>query len=251
MKKVSNDKLKFYFTEEDDPLSLTRTNWYSDFLINTLQLDKSRVKKIKILDVGCGNGKLLYNLSASGFENINGCDYSALSENKSKGMKDYKVIDLNKQSLIDVYKKGSFDITCCTEVLEHLFDPEGTLNQIIDLTKKNGYILITVPLDLNILARIKILLGQNIHDTFKVGTHIKYFKPKAVIKKMEEHKLKIIQIKYLGLGYGLLDQKLPYISSLLARMKPSLFSSDMVLTLKKIAIYDRLDTFSMLIIYVL
>lgn len=141
-KKVKNDKLKSYFTEEDDQLSLVRTDWFSDFLAENLSINTVRKNTFKILDVGCGNGKLLYNLKRIGFIDIYGCDYSTLSKEKSQSMRAYRSINLNTESLRDIYDKRSFDLVCCTEVLEHLFDPEKTLVELIDLTKKDAYLFI-------------------------------------------------------------------------------------------------------------
>lgn len=228
---LDNDKLKLYFNEEGDQLSLVRTNWFSDFIVQSLNNDAFS-GSAKVLDVGCGNGKLLNNLKHAGFANIYGCDYSAVSGKLNKSLKGYRKIDLNRESLTQIYKRESFDLVCCTEVLEHLFDPEKTIVEIIDLVKKNGYILITVPLDFNLVARIQYLFGQNPSDPFNVGTHIKFFKPNVILDKLNQYKLEIIKIKYLGIGYGILDQKIPFLSAL-AGVLPSLFSSDMMILLKK------------------
>jgi len=233
MKKRNEDKLKLYFTEESDQLASIRTNWFSDFILQNINVNEQHAKDKKILDVGCGNGKLLYNLKKRGFQHVYGCDYSHVSKKMSNAMKGYQTIDLNRDSLTSLYGKESFDLVCCTEVLEHLFDPERTIIEMIEITKRNGYIFISVPLDINILARIKYLFGQGISAPFSVGTHIKFFKPHMILDKLRQHELEIVKLKYLGLGYGVLDQKIQSITGILARTMPSLFSSDMMILLKK------------------
>jgi len=55
--------------------------------------------------------------------------------------------------MIDVFAKGtaipfknsSFDFVLCTEVMEHISEPEHLLKEVYRILKKNGKLLITVP----------------------------------------------------------------------------------------------------------
>lgn len=232
MKKVKEKNLESYFTESEDQLSLTRHKWFIRFLTDNLH--KYNFKNSNILDVGCGNGNLLLAFQELGAKQLYGIDYSDLSQKKINHTIHYTKVDLNTQSpLHKVYKNKQFDIIACTETLEHLFDPENVLNYIIQQTKTGGYILITVPLDTNIATRIRMLFGQNIHDPFCVGSHIKFFKAKGFLDILKQKRnIHIIAKEFLGLGYGTYDARMP-IFKFLAVSYPSLFASDMMILLRK------------------
>lgn len=120
---------------------------YDRILIN--ELFSTVIKKnlnnneFSYLDVGCGTG-VLVNLLREEFKSsdIFGCDFS---EEKIKTCiqyyksENYFVHDISTQ----ISKK--YEYISCTEVLEHLENPEIALKNLINATCKNGMLFITVP----------------------------------------------------------------------------------------------------------
>jgi SAM-dependent methyltransferase len=62
-------------------------------------------KKINILDIGCGNGVLLYKLSKKQFENLYGIDYSIQSINLAKEIIEIKEKKHNKKFKINFFQE--------------------------------------------------------------------------------------------------------------------------------------------------
>ena len=101
------------------------------------------LKAISILDVGCGEGITLKKLEEKriGKNNV-GIDFS--KDAISIGKKVYPKLSLFLGDVYQMqYKDNSFDLSLCTEVLEHLEDPVKAVAEIKRVTGK--YIIFSVP----------------------------------------------------------------------------------------------------------
>ncbi len=98
----------------------------------------NRTLKGKVLDVGCGIGDFL------AFRGVNtvGIDINPLNVNycKSNGQEAY-LIEGNTYP----FTEQSFDSVILDNVLEHLVEPEFTINEISRVLKSNGVLVIGVP----------------------------------------------------------------------------------------------------------
>lgn len=96
--------------------------------------------RLRILDVGCGTGANLEMLAQYG--EAEGVDVSddALEFCKQKGLKAQKGL---AETL--PYEDDTFDVTTALDVIEHLDDDIGGLNEMYRVTKRGGYSLIFVP----------------------------------------------------------------------------------------------------------
>ncbi|RJQ38221.1 class I SAM-dependent methyltransferase [Candidatus Microgenomates bacterium] len=114
----------------------------NNFYHNLIKLMET-IKPESILDAGCGEGftlnKLFEHKIGKKLEGIDGSEIAV-----SIGKKMFPNLTLKKG---DIYKlpfnENSFDLVICTEVLEHLENPEKALNEIIRVSKKN--IIVSVP----------------------------------------------------------------------------------------------------------
>jgi len=95
----------------------------------------------KILDVGCGHGKLLKTLSASGFNNLFGVD--PFIENDITYNFDNKNIYIYKNEFTNINEK--FDIIMFNHSLEHIYDQDKTMEHIYSLLNDNGICIICIP----------------------------------------------------------------------------------------------------------
>lgn len=96
---------------------------------------------LNILDIGCGTGMLLSELSRFG-EPI-GLDFSplALAFCRKRGIK-----DLMRASVDDLpIKNNSIDIITAFDLIEHIEDDKKLCNSIFDICKNDGYFILTVP----------------------------------------------------------------------------------------------------------
>ena len=97
-------------------------------------------RKLRILDIGCGTGKLLQELSASG--SVWGVDSStqAIAFCRRRGIK-----QVYQQQLPRLQLKQKFDVITCLDVLEHVADDTAALQVINQLLKPHGRLILTVP----------------------------------------------------------------------------------------------------------
>ncbi|GIW61692.1 MAG: hypothetical protein KatS3mg089_0544 [Patescibacteria group bacterium] len=96
-----------------------------------------------ILDVGCGEGFTLEILRKAGIgKKLEGVDY--LDRAIKLGKKEHPRLVLKQGTIYDLkYKDETFDVVICTEVLEHLDNPEKGLEELVRVTKK--YCVLSVP----------------------------------------------------------------------------------------------------------
>ena len=91
-----------------------------------------------ILDVGCGNGRLLNRMQRSGFNNLMGVD-PFIKENVfyQNGVK------ILKKEIVEL--EGQFDLIMCHDSFEHMPNPLDVLKKFHELLKPNKYVLIKIP----------------------------------------------------------------------------------------------------------
>jgi len=103
-------------------------------LLRNLPIDKSS----KILDVGCGDGALLYDLKEIGFVNLLGIDPYI-----EKDLQHKNGLNILKKNIFDLYEK--FDLIMFHHSFEHIKEQFETLNKVKELLNPEGVLLICVP----------------------------------------------------------------------------------------------------------
>ncbi len=167
----------------------------------------TKPKNKLILDLGCGGGGLTGQLAKDNI--VIGVDLLLpnLINAKKKGL-----IPVNSDlSLKLPFKPNSFDIIICLHVIEHLRDPERFLIRVRDLLKKDGFLLVAVPNEFDLLQRIKILFGKSgiIHWTHNGLAnpsnyfHIRFFKLKEFKELCNNAGFSIISEQYIAFYNGL------------------------------------------------
>jgi len=102
----------------------------------------------KVLDIGCGKCELKKYLNEA-------VEYIGID--LSKTQKCVIKHNLNKGTL--PFRSGEFDYVICSEVLEHLFEPQKILKEIARCLKVDGAAIISLPNEHNFWLRIKFFLG--------------------------------------------------------------------------------------------
>ena len=100
------------------------------------------------LDVGAREGNQTRWLQGRG--------YSVESIDVEPGFPECKVVNVDEGL---PYEDDSFDLIWCSEVIEHLKDPEAALNEFRRVTKSGGDIILTTPNSYALLFRAIALFG--------------------------------------------------------------------------------------------
>ena len=137
-------------------------------------------KRLKILDIGCGSGLNTKKLLKDDHEII-GVDISpeAIKKYKKKKLRGY-VADVTKGL---PFKKKSFDLILCSEVIEHVVDTDVFLNEINRVLNKGGQLLLSTPNSTFWAYRVFSLLGKTLTEVQHPG-HVRFFSKKSLIKSM-------------------------------------------------------------------
>ena len=162
-------------------------------------------QKLRILDLGCGNGSLSHAIAQQGYEVVG-------VENSEQG------VTIARNSFPDCYfiqssiydlpyldLQNSFDIVIAVEVIEHLLYPKELAKAARKCLKPNGRLIITTPYH-GYLKNLILALSGKMDDHFTAlwdGGHIKFFSVKTLSSLLEEEGYTSIDFKFAG--------RLPYI----------------------------------------
>lgn len=104
----------------------------------------STEKTFRILDIGCGGGRLLKEFANTQNLEIYGVDIStkALRIAKKNGYKTSQC-DIEKESIS--YRSNFFDIVVINDLIEHIVDPDHLLKEVRRILKIDGILVINVP----------------------------------------------------------------------------------------------------------
>lgn len=147
----------------------TTQNPISKFFLdnfNIVLLDEIRqLKPTSILDAGCGEGFTLNKLKEAKIgKTLEGIEYVDAAIRLGKKL--HPKITIKKGTIYKLpYKANSFDVVLCTEVLEHLEDPEKALVELKRVAKK--YLVLSVPNE-PLFTIQRVLRGKNV---WKLGAH--------------------------------------------------------------------------------
>jgi ubiquinone/menaquinone biosynthesis C-methylase UbiE len=161
-------------------------NYTNSITVKTIL--KYSPKPSLILDVGCGEGRLLKDIAKSK-RSVIGIDPSRVLLNDAKHL----LSKLNKNCYVDLilavgeylpFRSGSFDAILCAATLEHLISPMKFLKEAKECLKKGGVICIKQGYE----KRVK---KPQID-------HMRSFTYQEIIKLLDDSNLTIIHIKQIG-----------------------------------------------------
>ncbi|MEO7214179.1 class I SAM-dependent methyltransferase [Mucilaginibacter sp.] len=171
-------------------------------LLKMLEKNKNQC----ILDLGCGNGYLVNHLLSLGY-NVYGTDASekgiAIANKINPGR--FFVQDLSTGKLPPELQKFSFDTIISTEVIEHLYDPEGFIDFCKQALSKNGELIISTPYHgylKNLVLSLTNKWDQHLNPVWH-GGHIKMWSKRTLSNLLEIKGFTVTQFEGCG--------RMPYI----------------------------------------
>jgi len=156
---------------------------------------RDKVNRLKLLDIGCGNGSFIYKARELGFD-VYGIDIDSKSIQAAKeklGLKN--VYNMNFDEFVEYAKKEGlkFDVITFFQVLEHQTDPKGFIQKVKELLKLGGKVVGAVPNRNRLFAEFS-RSGRN--NDFPPH-HFMWFNKKALenIFLVNSFKVKVSEIK--------------------------------------------------------
>jgi ubiquinone/menaquinone biosynthesis C-methylase UbiE len=154
---------------------------------------------IRILDVGCATGRLLYKLAKHGYTNLSGVDLAPrIIEVARKKLSNFKVnLDLKTADSEDdlPWPNNSLDIITLTGVIHHFYRLNDALKEAYRVLDKQGKLII---LDLC----FPIIIRQIINSWLCLFPHdgdFRFYTPKRIDKTLTEIGLKNTRYRRIGI----------------------------------------------------
>lgn len=153
------------------------------------------LKVNSILDAGCGEGFTMNKIQKEKIcKKIEGIEYS--KQAVDLGKKIYPDLEIKQESIYNLsYKNNSFDLVICTEVLEHLENPQKALQEMLRVSKK--YLLISVPNE-PLFMLSNFIRGKNISRLGNDIGHINHWNILSFKKFLNDNgiKIKLMKLPY-------------------------------------------------------
>ena len=113
--------------------------------------------RLDVLEVGCGGGHVLGMFPSA---RLTGIDISEVQLNVARrNLAGYEVQFIKGEVDKLGLSAASFDRVICTEVLEHVVDPDVVLEAIAKILRPSGFAILTVPND-PLILRVKGLIRR-------------------------------------------------------------------------------------------
>ena len=169
---------------------------------------KTPLKNLKILDIGCGGGLISEPMTRLGAD-ITAIDASSKNINIAKAhakKSNLSITYLNTEPE-SLRSKNKFDIILNLEVVEHVENLDLYLKSCFDLLKPKG-IMFTATLNRTLTSYIKAIVGaEYVLRWLPIGTHDwnKFIKPEELEKKLSDLNFSITNLT--GLSFSPLFQE--------------------------------------------
>lgn len=156
-----------------------------------IELFKKINKDIKdVLEIGCSWGRYLKELRDSGGFNVQGVEIS--KEMAQKGREQFG-LDIKTGELTDFnFPYESFDLIVMNHVLEHLYNPKDTLQEIFKILRPGGILMIKTP---NFTSLEKKIFGKY-WIIYEAPRHLFLFSADSLKNFMEKFGFKQVKLIY-------------------------------------------------------
>lgn len=167
-------------------------------ILSATQLDNST--RLKVLDLGCGNGSLSHWLAQQGYEVV-GVESSI--SGIAWARQQFPNCHFIQASIYDLpYAElgNSFDVVLSAEVIEHLLYPRELVRAAKQCLKPDGRLILTTPYHgyfKNLLLALMGKLDQHLNPLWD-GGHIKFFSVATLQKLLISEGYHDLQFSFAG-----------------------------------------------------
>lgn len=181
-----------YYNEKSSNYGMSHTRLRR---IMELVGDRSR---LRILDVGCGNGRMGQRIKEKGHY-VAGVEISETAAEQARSALDQVYSFDIERPWPEELQQGDFDLVLLPEILEHVFDPVRVLGSVRGALKPNGDIVITTPNFMTWTNRLRFLVGAFRYQEqgmFDFG-HIRWFTYRYLREVLDRAGFRLTQERHI------------------------------------------------------
>lgn len=157
-------------------------------------------QKLKVLDLGCGNGSLSQYIAQVGYDVVGVEDSASGIELAAQNHPDCHFIHASLYDLPYTQLENAFDVVLAVEVIEHLVYPRELLRAAKRCLKPEGKLILTTPYH-GYLKNLLLALSGKMDQHFTAlwdGGHIKFFSVATLSQLLKEEGFDSIHFKFAG-----------------------------------------------------
>jgi len=186
----------------------THIHFYDVEIPNLLKkaIELKNTEEFNIVDLGCGDGRLLYSLQANNLlknsKKIVGIDKSPIRIEKFKKILPQSDSIISDVCSLDLIEKESFDIIISSQVIEHVSDDNQMLKEIWRLLQTDGIAYISSVIKKRYGFYIYRVNGKIRLDP----THVREYSSEVEFSNLiKKNKFKILDIETKPIRYPLIE----------------------------------------------
>ncbi|MFA6238876.1 MAG: class I SAM-dependent methyltransferase [Bacteriovorax sp.] len=218
---LSDEDIKKIYKEE-----YFSGNEYSSYVSDKKIIQRNFKDRVKHIQKYKPDGKLIEIGSAYGFfmelanEHYEAKGYEICPEAAAYAREQLKLNVTDEDFLVSPIPENSVDVVCMYDCIEHLKNPEQFVEKIKNTLKPGGHFFLTTGDVGKFVPRFRKEKWRLINPP----THIHYFSKDTITKLLNQHGLKVVNVRYPGLWRSnqlLINQV--FRMKKLARMTPGYF----------------------------
>lgn len=202
---MSQTLKKYEYFYQDSNLTSTHSFLMARLLSMLPRSTNPQCQKIRVLDLGCGNGSFSYAIAQQGYEVVGIEESEQGFTIASSSFPDCHFIQASIYDLPYAELHNSFDVVISVEVIEHLFYPRELVKAAKQCLKPKGRLILTTPYHgyfKNLMLAISGRMDEHFHVLWD-GGHIKFFSVETLTSLVETEGYTDIHFNFAG--------RLPYL----------------------------------------
>ena len=191
---------EYEYSYKDSSLTNAHSYVLSPLLSMLPQPTHPNSEKIRVLDLGCGNGSLSHAIAQQGYDVVGVEDSKQGVTIAKKSFPNCHFIHSSIYDLPYSQLRNSFDVVISVEVIEHLLYPKELVRAAAECLKPNGQLILTTPYH-GYLKNLVLAVSGKMDDHFTVlwdGGHIKFFSVKTLSSLLDSEGYTDMNFKFAG-----------------------------------------------------
>lgn len=194
-------------------------------------------RKIKVFDMGCGEGTLGMLLREK-FRDVYtmGCDIAEKTVELAAPFYDRTVqLDIESDNIEDKLGRETFDYIVCVEILEHLMYPDRALRKLKSFLSKDGHMIVSFPNIAWWKYRLMLLKGRFPEESrlYHHAEHLHDFTMHTFRKLLEDSGLEPVELGGEFVPPQFMKHLPKSILDRIVKKRPNLFGYQVVIKTKR------------------